>query len=89
MAYATTNPPIKLTQGIGGSNSGTLWHYSSEDVSTDVDAAGYFTNGGDLGMKTGDVVMAVETDNTFLLTIHSVTVVSSTAPGATTVSGAI
>ena len=87
MAYATTNPPIKLSQGIGGSNAGTLWHYSSDDVSTDVDASGYFTDGDDLGMKVGDVVFSVEEDNTYLLTIHSVTVV--TAGGAATVSGAI
>ncbi len=87
MAYAASNPPIKLSQGIGGSNAGTLWHYSSDDVSTDVDAADYFTDGDDLGMKTGDVVLVIEEDNSFLLTIHSVTVV--TAGGAATVSGAI
>ena len=88
MAYATTNPPFKTGgSGIGGANANNIWHYNSEDVSTDVDASGYFTNGYDLGMKVGDVVHVIETDNTYLLTIHSVTVV--TAGGAATVSGAI
>lgn len=86
MAYATTNPPAMISDRIG--TGGALWFYQSTDVSTDVDASGYFTDGYYLGMKVGDVVFVVETDNSYLLTIHSVTVVNSTT-GAVTVSGAI
>jgi len=85
MAYAVTNPPTLLTQRIGG--GGALWHYASTDVSTDVDAAGYFTNGDALGMKVGDVMHVIETDNSYALTLHSVT--SVTAGGAATISAAV
>lgn len=84
MAYATTNPPAMLTNRVGG--SGALWMYRSTDPSGDVDASNYFSNGEELGMKTGDVVFVVDTDTSNTLTIHSVTEVSS--DGAT-VSAAI
>ncbi len=87
MAYSTSLPPRLVAQGIGSSGP-NVWHYASADVSTDVDASGYFTNGGELGMKVGDFVIVIETDNSYLQTSHSVTVVSTTAPGATTVSSA-
>lgn len=84
MAYSTSNPPAKLIDKIGG--GGALWYYASADAAATVAAANYFTNGLALGMKAGDVVHVVETDNSFLLTIHSVTEVST--DGAT-VSAAI
>lgn len=83
MAYATTNPPQLVAQPIAG---GSVWRYSSTDVHTDVDASGYFTNGAALGMKVGDVVFVVETDNSYAQTTHSVTAV--TAGGAATISAA-
>jgi hypothetical protein len=48
MAYAASNPPTLNSQRVGG--GGAIWTYLSTDVSTDVDAAGYFTNGDALGM---------------------------------------
>jgi hypothetical protein len=84
MAYSTALPPKLIAQNVGG--GGALWAYASADVSTDVDASGYFTNGNALGMKVGDVVLVIETDNSYLQTTHSVTV--STAGGAATVSAA-
>jgi lipid-binding SYLF domain-containing protein len=84
MAYAASNPPTLNSQRVGG--GGAIWTYLSTDVSTDVDAAGYFTNGDALGMKVGDVVLVIETDNSYLQTTHSVTAV--TAGGAATVSAA-
>lgn len=83
MTYATTNPPKLIAQGIAAAG---LWAYASTDVHTDVDAAGYFTNGHALGMKVGDVVLVIETDNNYAQTTHAVTAV--TAGGAATVSGA-
>ncbi len=61
MAYATTNPPQLLSQGVGG-DSHRIWAYKSVDPATDVRTAGYFTNGWDLGMKAGDLVQVVDTD---------------------------
>jgi len=43
MAYATSNPPALIAQGIGGANR--LWIYSSVDAATLVRVAGYFTDG--------------------------------------------
>lgn len=85
MAYATTNPPQCLKGGPAGGLQ--LWLYASTDVHTDVDAAGYFTNGSALGMRVNDPVVVVKTTATIGATIHVVTAV--TAGGAATVSPAI
>lgn len=86
MAYATTNPPMKVASGIG-SGGPSLWIYTSEDVHTDVDAADYFSNGDALGMKVNDVVFVIKTTATKGVTAHSV--VTVTAGGAATVAPAI
>lgn len=78
MAYSVSNPPVMVTPRIGG-DCGALWIYKSTDVHTDVDAAGYFTNGEALGMKVGDVVFVIETDNSYAQTTHSVIAVDTTA----------
>jgi len=83
MAYATTNPPQKLAGGIGGGRS--VWVYGSTDANAAVVGAGYFTDGSDLGMKVGDVVLIAD-DTTPLGTIAVVSAV--TAGGAATVTGA-
>lgn len=79
MAYATSNPPKLIVPGIGDAPS--VWIYSSTDAHTDVDAAGYFTNGADLGLKANDVVIVVDTDSA-TCTIHSAA--SATAINAAT-----
>lgn len=79
MAYAVTLPPRLIAQGP--SSGGALWMYQSADPHGDVDAAAYFTNGAALGMRVGDVVLVVETDNSYALSIHVVTEVTSS--GAT------
>ena len=73
MTYATTNPPCLLVKRVG--DSGGLWWYSSADAIAAVDAAGYFSNAGDLGMKSGDCVFIWDTGNS-LLTITKVIVAS-------------
>lgn len=85
MAYSTDNPPAKIAGGVGGSPA--LWVYNSADVHTDVDAAGYFTNGDALGMKVGDHVIVGKTTATTGSTLHFVTAV--TAGGAASISAAI
>lgn len=81
MTYATSNPPAATSQTLTGAS---IWTYKSADAIATVDGAGYFTNGGDLGMKVGDVVFIVDTANG-LTTISQVSTVSSTSPGATTI----
>lgn len=61
MAYSTSNPPQLIGQGIGG--NGKCWLYKSADAIADVDAAGYFTNAGDLGISTGDEITIIDTTN--------------------------
>ncbi len=85
MSYATTNPPKRITGGIGAGEE--LWLYSSTDVHTDVDAADYFSDGHLLGMKVNDVVIVVKTTATVGATLHVVSAV--TAGGAATVTAAI
>lgn len=79
MAYATTNPPALLMPAFAG--AGGIWRYSSADPTATVDGSGYITNGGNLGMKVGDLVIVNDTA-TPLITTHQVITVSATAPGA-------
>lgn len=85
MAYATTNPPQRMTSSIG--SGGDAWYYASTDVHTDVDATDYFSDGAALGMRVGDIVFVVKTTATVGATLHSVSAV--TAGGAATISPAI
>lgn len=89
MAYATTNPPRLLMAGI--MNQGpAVWTYSSTDAAATVDASGYITNGGSLGMKVGDLVLVSDTDDTnSLISGHTVVTVSATYPGAVDLSNGI
>lgn len=84
MAYSTSAPPRLVTSGglygvaaTGGQN----WFYSTADTAATVDTTGYITNGGDLGMKVGDLVN-VQVTGTGVVTSHRVVTVSATAPGA-------
>lgn len=68
MAYATSNPPAKLVQGLltqfgaGAGAGGDVWVYKSTDADATVAGAGYFTNAADLGMQIGDVVFIHQTN---------------------------
>lgn len=79
MAYATTNPPMMITQRVGATG-GAIWIYDSTDVSTTVDTAGYITDADDLGMKVGDIV--IQTDTAGGTVGHIYCVNSVTAGGA-------
>jgi len=79
MAYVTTNPPQAFTRGTTGTEG---WIYTSADAHTDVDAADYFSNGADLGLKTNDFMIVIDTA-TPTCTIHHVATV--TAGGAATI----
>lgn len=69
MAYTTATLNC-IVPGIGGGPS--IWTYTTLDAHTDVDAAGYFSDGANKGLKANDVVIVVDTD-TGTTTIHGAT----------------
>ena len=76
MAYATSNPPLLLTQAIAGVGGTRLWVYVSADPIATVNTSGYFSNGHALGLKVGDTVVVRDTatPTTSLCTVIDVTV---------------
>lgn len=76
MAYSTLNPPRIIATSVGSSD-GALWMYVSADVLATVIGAGYITNGDDLGMKVGDVVLVSDTTTP----LGSIAVVDAVAAG--------
>lgn len=73
MAYSVDNPPALISQMVG-KNGGSVWVYDSADAATVVRAAGYISNGRELGMKTGDIVDQI--DSTGATVAHRYVVVS-------------
>lgn len=71
----SANPPVMLYAVIGGkiqypgvlhtsttlARGGKVWFYSSTNAPADVGGAGVFTDGGNLGMAPGDVLIGVVT----------------------------
>lgn len=80
MAYSTSAPPQLINQAMNGIR---MWFHTSADDTAAVDASGFITNGGDLGMKVNDIVYHKDsTTDATALTMHKVVTVSSTSPGA-------
>ena len=85
MAYTSAN--LTLVSGpLTG--AGQIWMHSSADVTTDVDAASFITDGGSRGMRVGDIVIHRDTTTAaaVVVTSHVVNSVSSTYPGAVNLS---
>lgn len=74
-ATTLANPPRKLIEGIAGlqgttglttapgapgAQGGALWFYSSTNLTTDIVASNFFTDGKYLGMRPGDVVIGIQ-----------------------------
>lgn len=59
MAYSASNPPRLVSQPIAGLR---IWQYTSTDAVATVRVDGYFTDGWDLGMRKGDLVMVLDND---------------------------
>lgn len=81
--YSTLVPPALLTETIGNT-APAIWTYASADSYATIAGVGYFTNGGQLGMKVGDLVFVFVTGGA--ISSGKVITVSATAPGATTIS---
>ncbi len=89
MSYSTSTPPKLVFQSFGNSGP-ALWTYESTDAASVVDASGYITNGGALGMKLGDLVWVTDTDaSPRITTSHMVASVSATYPGAVDLSDGV
>ena len=52
MAYASKDLSV-----LAYANGFTLWHYTTHDVATEVDTAGYFNAAADL-LRVGDMLLA-------------------------------
>jgi hypothetical protein len=73
MAY--TSATLRLLSATIG-NGPQLWTYSNVDPHTDVDAAGYITDGPAKGLRVNDTVIVTDTD-TYTSTTHMVAVVGA------------
>lgn len=84
MAYSTANPPNVLVPSIGARPA--VWTYQSTNLSTDTLAAGFFSNGSDLGMKAGDIVLVMNSTSgvPYLTGVSSVTASSAATVVAST-----
>lgn len=72
MTYATSNPPFLMNAGAAiGGKAPRIWGYQSADAAATVAGANYFSNGRDLGMKVGDIVIVYDTASP-LVTTHMV-----------------
>lgn len=81
MVYSTALPPRCIA--AGRVNAGpSIWIYSEASLAASAfDVSGYITNGGDLGMRVGDLVLHLNVA-TGIWSGHTVMTVSSTKPGA-------
>lgn len=77
--FTPTNPNQQL-QG------GNVWHYNSTNLSTVAMAAGFFTDGYRLGMRSGDVVYIVGGTTAASKQTLAIGVVSAAASTGVTVS---
>jgi len=58
MVVGTTG--LTTTPAAPGGQGGALWYYSSTNLTTDLTASGFFSDGKALGMRPGDLVMGVQ-----------------------------
>ena len=86
MAYDGANLNLVSTAPLTGARQ--TWTLHGANVTGDVDAAGFITDGGARGMKVGDMLYNYDTTTAaaVVVTGHVVNTVSSTAPGAVNLS---
>lgn len=84
MAYGSTNPPALLVGRVGDDNP-SLWTYQSTHTPAEVAAAGFVSNGYDLGMKRGDAVLVHQSTDDTATWMFVSSVTASSAATLTTV----
>lgn len=74
MAYSSTNPVRRLSDGAGLSDGFGVFVYRSTHTHSDIEAAGFFTDGKRHGLKLGDVLIAAHfsSDGSSAATMHVV-----------------
>lgn len=87
MAYAGTtstspNPPRLVGQAMAES-AGRSWVYVSTHTAATVEAANFFTDGDELGLKVGDTMLVVGS-TTYTVTAHAVIAVGATTTNLST-----
>lgn len=82
MAYATTDLLILLTNAALGGSGPRLWYHESADALAAANTSGFITDGGNKGLRVGDLVWHRDTQADGDISMHRVVTVSSTAPGA-------
>lgn len=81
MAYVPGNLSL-VSQPVGGVGA-QVWSLRGTDGATTVDGAGFISDGGNRGMRVGDIVIYTDTDaSPPAVSVHGVNSVSATAPGA-------
>ncbi len=87
--YSASTPPVLLVPSFDGSGP-AIWTYLNTDAASVMDASGYITNGGAIGMRVNDLVLVVDTDaSPPLASTLTVVTVSSTYPGAVDLSNGV
>lgn len=77
-----------VAAGTQGGIGGGLWMYYSTNSSTELLAANFFSDGFYLGMKVGDVVIAIgATGSSGLMAIHAVASVSTSGASLSSAGG--
>jgi len=89
MAYATTDPLILMTPAAIGGSGPRLWYHESPDALAAAQIAGFITDGGSKGLRVGDLLWHRDTQANGDISMHRVTTVSSTAPGAVDLSDGV
>lgn len=86
MAYDGSN--LNLVSPAPLTGAGQIWQYTEATAASNIDAAGYFADGGSRGMRVGDIVYHRNTTTpaAVVVTAHVVNSVSATYPGAANVS---
>lgn len=78
MVVGTTG--LSTTPAAPGGQGGGLWYYSSTNLTTDLTATSFFTDGKYLGMRPGDMVIGAQ----FTSAGSSVTTFQGAITGVTT-----
>lgn len=60
MSALPTSTGLSTAPASPNGQGGGLWYYSSTNLTTDLTAAGFFSDGKTLGMRPGDMVMGVQ-----------------------------
>lgn len=103
MAYSgstatTANPPVRISQGfiaqtnnIGStsvSKGGSVWSYTSSNLTTDLTSSNFFTDAQALGMRNGDILISAtystESSTGHILVIGMITGVSTSGANLST-----